>query len=87
MNGAVERAPDPLTTPASPDPVNVASRAALKKLPNPSPLFDVDPAVWESNVSVLSPSEFVFVCGRQDSNHRLQCLNYHKGRISLADNL
>ena len=45
MNGApVMFSNEPLTIPASPDPENVASRAALKKSPCPAPLFDNEPA-------------------------------------------
>src|ERR1700722_8268558 len=62
-NGAALTAEEPLTTPASPDPVNEAPRAELKKSPYPEPLFDAKPAVWVSNVSVCRPSEFVFTPG------------------------
>ncbi|MGH6764159.1 MAG: hypothetical protein ACREC2_00835, partial [Bradyrhizobium sp.] len=52
---------EPLTIPASPDPENVASSAALKKLPCPAPLFASEPADWLSNVSVGWPTSLVLI--------------------------
>ena len=45
-----------MTIPALPDAEKVASSAALRKLPLPAPLFDDEPGVTPSNVSVLRPS-------------------------------
>src|SRR5665811_1144009 len=62
-NGGALTAEEPVTMPASPDAVNVAPRAELKKSPEPKPLFDAEPAAWLSNVSVCRSSEFVFTPG------------------------
>src|ERR1700742_200410 len=61
MNGGAVTEDEPCTTPASPEPLNVASRAVLVKLPCPAPLLDAEPAVMpdSSNVSVDKPSAFV----------------------------
>src|ERR1700738_3721872 len=61
MNGAALTEDEPLTTPALPDPENVASSASLSKLPCPPPLLEGEPCgdLLVSNVSLSRPSEFV----------------------------
>src|ERR1700744_743290 len=63
MNGGAVTEDEPCTTPAPPEPLNVAPRASLVKLPWPAPLFEVDPTEIprSSNVSVDNPSALVVV--------------------------
>src|SRR6185312_3976770 len=76
--GAAVTEEEPLTIPAFPDAEKSAPSAALWKLPRPAPLFDDEPAVRLSNVSVLRPSELSFTpaastCGEAGAATTMIC--------------